>query len=267
MITADKSKCIKCGACISDCVVKILTRDHNDYPYLPQELEKFCLNCQHCLAVCPEGAITCNGVSAGQCAPIGKTPSPDEMLNLIRQRRSVRRYVNENIPSETMELLKKSLHWTATGCNDRGLIFKVIDNKEDMNFFRQTASDMLKKLFKWKILQLLYPNVNRFLLEILNGEDVIFRNAPHMVICAVSQKSPCKKADPFIALSNFDLMAQSCNIGTCWCGFAVYAMKFSRKMQKHLNLPKNYKIASVMLFGKSAVSYKRSTAPQEFEML
>ena len=179
------------------------------------------------------------------------------MLNLIRQRRSVRRYVNENIPSETMELLKKSLHWTATGCNDRGLIFKVIDNKEDMNFFRQTASDMLKKLFKWKILQLLYPNVNRFLLEILNGEDVIFRNAPHMVICAVSQKSPCKKADPFIALSNFDLMAQSCNIGTCWCGFLKLVQSEIPELLVEILGFRPSTPFYAMLFGYPAVEYRR----------
>lgn len=267
MVIADKNKCIKCGACINDCVVKLLTRDSEDYPYMPQGLEKFCLNCQHCLAVCPEGAISCSGITAYQCAPIGDTPSPDEMLNLIRQRRTVRRYVNENISPEIMEKLKNSLAWSATGCNDHSLIFKVIENKDDMDFYRRSVADMLKKLFKWGILKWLYPNIKRFLIEIINGEDVIFRNAPHMIICAVRDKAPCKDADPFIALSNFDLMAQSCKIGTCWCGFAVYAFKFNRKMRDKLNLPKGYKIASVMLFGKSAVAYKRATAPENFKFL
>ena len=267
MVSADKTKCIKCGACISDCVVKVLVRDENDYPYIPENAEKFCINCQHCLAICPEGAINCHGVTAAQCAPAGEIPSPDKMLNLIRMRRTVRRYCDENIPAETMAMLKKSLNWSATGCNDHSLIFKVVENKEDMNFYRQTASAMLLKLFKWKILQFLYPNIRRFLLEIINGEDVIFRNAPHMIICAVSKNAPCKEADPFIALANFDMMAQSAGIGTCWCGFAVYALKFSRKMRKHLNLPKDYKISSVMLFGKPAVKYKRATAPSDVMFL
>lgn len=267
MITADKNKCIKCGACINDCVVKVISRDQEDFPYMPAELEKFCLNCQHCLAICPEGAINCNGISAGECVPKGTLPSPDEMLNLIRQRRSIRRYQNENIPADIMEKLKKSLAWSATGCNDHSLIFKVIENKDDMTFFRQTAANMLQRLFKWGILKLLYPNIKRFLLEILNGEDVIFRNAPHMIICAVSKKAPCKEADPFIALSNFDILAQSYGLGTCWCGFAVYAFKFNRKMKKQLNLPKDYKISSVMLFGKPAVSYKRASAPPDCKFL
>ena len=267
MVTIDKNKCIKCGACVNDCVVKVLAKDYNDTPYMPQDSEKFCINCQHCLAICPEGAVNCNGKTASQCEAPGDLPSPAEMLNLFRQRRSIRRYVNENIPAETMTMLKDSLAWSATGCNNHSLIFKVIENKEDMNFYRTTAADMLKKLFKWGILKLLYPNIKRFLLEIINGEDVIFRNAPHMIICAVNTKAPCKEADPFIALSNFDIMAQSCGIGTCWCGFAVYAIKFNRRLRKHLNLPEGYKVASVVLFGKPAVTYKRATSPENFKFI
>ena len=247
--------------------MKVLAKDDDDFPYMPQNLEKFCINCQHCLAICPAEAINCNGKTASQCIPVGNIPSSDEMFNLLRQRRTIRRYVNENIPFETMRMLKDSLSWSATGCNDHSLIFKVIENKEDMEFYRTTAADMLKKLFKWGILKLLYPNIKRFLCEILNGKDVIFRDAPHMIICAVNTKAPCKEADPFIALSNFDIMAQSCGIGTCWCGFAVYAIKFNRRLRKQLNLPKGYKVASVMLFGKPAVAYKRTTAPEKFKFI
>ena len=69
MVTIDKNKCIKCGACVNDCVVKVLVKDYNDTPYMPQDSEKFCINCQHCLAICPEGAVNCNGKTASQCSP------------------------------------------------------------------------------------------------------------------------------------------------------------------------------------------------------
>ena len=69
MVTIDKNKCIKCGACVNDCVVKVLAKDYNDTPYMPQDSEKFCINCQHCLAICPEGAVNCNGKTASQCSP------------------------------------------------------------------------------------------------------------------------------------------------------------------------------------------------------
>lgn len=267
MVEINKNKCIKCSACISDCVVKVLKKDINDFPYVPEHLQKFCLNCQHCLAICPEGAVNCNGVNAAMCAGNGPLPAPGEMMNLLRQRRSIRRYRNENIAPEVLAELKSSLAWSATGCNADSLIFKVIEKKEDMEVFRAASEKMLKFLVKSGILKLLYPGVKRFLQDILNGEDVIFRRAPHMIICAVNKKAPCKEADPFIALSNFDLLAQSFGLGTCWCGFAVYAFKFNRRMRAELALPKGYKVASVLLFGKTDVKYKRATAPAGFTFI
>ena len=266
MITVNHARCLRCGKCIGDCVVKVLNSDKEGFPQLPEELAAFCLNCQHCLAICPAGALTCNGVSPESCSVPGPLPDPENMLNLIRMRRSCRQYKDENIAPEIMEKLKSSLAWTPTGCNDRGLVFRIIENKDDMLFFRKETSRMLKFLIRTGIMFLLYPRIKRFLKEILNGDDVIYRNAPHMIIAAVSDKAPCKEADPWIALTQFDLFAQSLGIGTCWCGFAGYALKASRKMRKRLELPPSYKIGAVMLFGNPAVSYARAANPENFNM-
>lgn len=266
MIVVNHEKCIKCNRCIDDCVVKIIRKNDSNQIFMPEELEKYCLNCQHCLAICPTGALTCGEVTAAQCDPVGDLPTPENMLNLLRQRRSIRRFRNENIAPEVMEKLKRSLAWSATGCNDHSLFFRIVDNRDDMTFFREKTASMLKFLVRSGILKLLYPNVKRFLQEIMNGEDVVFRNAPHMIVCAVNKKAPCKEADPWIALSNFDLFAQTLNIGTCWCGFAGYAFKFNRAMRKKLDIPHGWKIASVMLFGPTDITYARATNPPDFKI-
>ena len=121
MITVDHQRCMRCKKCVDDCVVKVLVADKEGVPHLPAELERFCLNCQHCLAICPTAALSCNGITPDMCAAPGPLPRPDEMMNLIRMRRSCRHYKNENIPPEIMAQLKSSLAWTPTGCNDRKL--------------------------------------------------------------------------------------------------------------------------------------------------
>jgi nitroreductase/NAD-dependent dihydropyrimidine dehydrogenase PreA subunit len=267
MISVDKSKCLRCGACIRDCVVEVLKTDEEKVPYLPPELEKYCLNCQHCLAVCPTGAVSCNGISAENCQPIQSLPEPEKMLALLRQRRTVRFYKDENVSPEILEKLKESLAWIPTGCNDRSLVFKLVESREEMAFFREETSKMLKFLIKTGIMFLLYPRIKRFLSEILGGKDVIYRNAPHMLIAFVPDKAPCKEADPWIALSYFDLLVQSFGLGSCWCGFAVHAIRHNRKLKKYLNPPKGCKIAAVILFGKPDVTYQRATAPENFKFL
>ena len=263
MIKIDRNKCLKCGKCIRDCVVEVLKPNEDGFPFLAPELERFCLNCQHCLAVCPAGAVDCHGVTAEMCDLPGEMPTPEAMLNLLKMRRTVRHFKDENLPGEVLAALKSSLAWSATGCNDHRLFFYMVEDKQEMKFFREESSKMLKKLVRSGIMRFIYPNINRFLAAVENGEDVIFREAPHMIVAAVPKNAPCKDADPWIALSNFDLLCQSYGIGSCWCGFAQHMFRWNRIMKKHLALPKGYKSAGVMLFGLPDVSYCRATCPPE----
>lgn len=267
MIKIDQEKCTRCGNCVQDCIIKILQKGEDGFPFLPENLKKSCLNCQHCLTVCPTGALNCNGVSADQCEAIAPLPRPEDMLSLLRQRRSVRRYKQESLPSEILDQLKKSLAWSPTGCNAHSLIFRVVETKEEMDFYRNETNRMILKLVNSGIMRWIYPAINRFLESIKNGEDVIYRGAPHMIVAAVPKKAPCAEADPWIALSYFDLLLQSYELGSCWCGFAVHAFKWNKTLRKRLGFPKGYKIAAVLLFGKPDVKYFRATAPENFKIL
>ena len=146
------------------------------------------------------------------------------------------------------------------------LFFRIIEDKEEMAFFRDEMSRMLKLLIRTGVMKLIYPNYKRYLQEIMNGKDVIFRNAPHMIVAATPKNAPCKEADPWISLSYFDLFAQTFGLGTCWCGFGVYALRWNARMRKKLNLPRGYRISSVLLFGKPSVIYPRATLPPPFKI-
>lgn len=266
MIAIDKTKCLRCSRCVRDCIAELLVPGSDGVPYMPAENEKYCINCQHCLAICPAGAVDCNGVGAEACAAPGKLPAPEEMLHLLQMRRSCRLYKNENIAPETMEALKNALAWTPTGCNNHKLFFRIIEKKEEMEFFRKTTFSMLKILIKSGILGLFFPRFKRFFAAVMAGKDVVYRNAPHMIVAATPKNAPCKEADPWIALSYFDLHAQSFGLGTCWCGFAVHAFKMSKKMRKQLQLPPGYKVGAVMLFGNPQLLYARATRPTNFNL-
>ena len=97
-----------------------------------------------------------------------------------------------------------------------------------------------------------------------NGEDIIFRKAPHMIIVSSHIKAPCANVDPIIALSYFELYAQSLGLGTCWCGFAQACFKILPKLSKMVEIPDEYKPVYVMLIGKPAIKYQRTVVPQVF---
>ena len=54
------------------------------------------------------------------------------------------------------------------------------------------------------------------------------------------------------------------DLGTCWCGFAQSCFKILPKLSKMVDIPDNYKPVYVMLLGKSAVKYPRTTIPENF---
>ena len=261
MICIDKGKCVACGACVRDCAVHVLTVGEDGFPTVRSEDERFCLNCQHCLAVCAHGAVTCNGVGFSDTLEVETLPDGAAEAALIRQRRSIRQWGKDPIPEDVWKRLIDSLAWMPTGCNDHRLHFTVVRDVERMEWFRREMSETAKKVVRTGILKLFYPGFRRYMDEILRGDDVVFRNAPYMIVASTPKNAPCQEADPWIALSYFDLLAQANGLGTCWGGFAVHAFKWIRRFRCALKIPKGHSVGAVLLFGPPAVTYARVSHP------
>lgn len=262
MIHIDKAKCAACGACVRDCVVHVLTRGEDGYPAVRPGDDRFCLNCQHCLAVCSRGAVSCQGVGFDKTLDPEPLPDGRSVAALVRQRRSVRQWRADPIPEEVWLRLVESLAWMPTGCNDHRLHFTIVREKERMDWFRDEMSRALKLIVRSGILKLFYPNYRRYMDEVMRGDDVIFRDAPCMIVASTPKNAPCREADPWIALSYFDLLAQANGLGTCWSGFAVHAFRWVRRLRRALKLPQGHQVGAVLLFGPPGVEYPRVPRPR-----
>ena len=261
MVRIDRGKCVACGACMRDCPVHVLTAGADGFPTVRPEDEDFCLNCQHCLAVCAQGAVTCNDVGFADTLEVEPIPAGAAEAALIRQRRSVRQWGTEPIPEAVWTRLVDSLAWMPTGCNDHRLHFTVVRDTARMEWFRREMSKTAKKVVRTGLLRLFYPGFRRYMDEIMRGDDVVFRNAPYMIVASTPKNAPCREADPWIALSYFDLLAQANGLGTCWGGFAVHAFKWIRRFRRALKIPQGHTVGAVLLFGPPAVAYARVTRP------
>ena len=125
MIHIDKSKCVRCGACVRDCVVHVLTKGDDGFPVFRKESEPFCLNCQHCLAVCARGAVMCNDVGFADTLDVEPLPDGRAEAALVRQRRSIRHWRDAPILDDVWTRLIDALAWMPTGCNDHRLHFTI----------------------------------------------------------------------------------------------------------------------------------------------
>ncbi|MBQ4437491.1 nitroreductase family protein [bacterium] len=265
MIQVDLEKCCRCGACVKDCVVNVLQLPEEGVPFALPEREAGCMHCGHCLAVCPTGALTCDGKSAADCEPLGVIPKPEEMIQLIRQRRSIRQWKEQPIDDEILEKLKSSLDWAPTGCNVHNLQFIIVDSPARMEWLKARIYSRLRNRLVNFICKLFRPKFARFMDYILSGDDVIFFGAPAMIVALVPKNAPCADFDPVIALTQFGLCAQTFGLGTCWCGFAQGILEKVPGMKKLLAVPAGYRVGAVMLFGWPDVKYHRCTKPEPFE--
>ena len=260
----DKEKCIHCGQCIKDCVSGIIEFSEENYPYITDENR--CIKCQHCLAVCPTGALKIFNKNPEDSELANNFPTDEQLLNLIKSRRSYRHYKPENIPKDLMDKLKNMLKYPPTGCNFHKLHFSIIEDIEVMDKFRNLTNNKIKKLFTSRKFSSIINKFSKYKDAFLNGEDVIFRDCPHMIVVSSPINAPCAPEDAIINLSYFELYAQSLNIGTLWCGFAEICLKVFPDLCEYLEIPDGYKPMYVMLFGLPDIHYTRTVQPEEYQI-
>lgn len=257
----NRAGCIRCGECLMDCPSRIITVQNDGFPGISPEKEKSCIGCQHCLAVCPTGIISILGRNPKESTPLENAyPAPESLEILMKGRRSVRRFVDENVDPELIEKILDVAGHAPSGVNNRKVRFTVLDEKEQVAALRDEVMAGLMKLMKENAIPKRMIHYARFLKVWERTQmDIIFRNAPHMVIASAPKDIPCPKEDCLIALTWFELYAQACGVGTLWNGLAKWAIdELLPETRAKLGIPEDHVFGYALSFGKPAVRYFRT---------
>ncbi|OEU60730.1 MAG: nitroreductase [Desulfuromonadales bacterium C00003094] len=255
----DSKKCTRCGECVKDCPVGIIALEDSG-PALIADKAKLCLKCQHCLAVCPTAALSVLGKNPADSQVLaGHLPTAEQVEALIRGRRSVRRFAPEPIASDTINKLLRTAAHAPTGHNNLGVVFTVIEDPATMKQLREETLAGIREAVEGERL----PKGMEFFAGIVKawdrGTDVIFRDAPHLVIVSAPKSGPTPAADGYIALCTFELLASSLGLGTLWDGLATWALvDIAPQVGAKLGIPETHELVYTMLFGQPAVKYHRT---------
>jgi len=117
--------------------------------------------------------------------------NPQDMLNLLKNRRSIRSFQDKPIPDEQIDMILEAGRWTPSASNKQPWEFIVVKNK-----------DIIKKLEKT-------ATYGKFI-----GEAPILI----AIVGKVKQNPRWYVQDTSLASMNMMLMAWSLKIGTCWIG-------------------------------------------------
>ena len=256
----DKEKCTQCKACVIDCPVLIIN-GKTEYPEIKEGKEDNCIKCQHCLAVCPEAALSIwDKVPENSISTSSPMPAPEKLENLMQTRRSTRRFKKEELDKDLINRLVSMASYAPTAKNENAVQFTVVDNKEDMATLRTLTYDAIKKASDEGRI----PEAKLYLANFQQvweskGIDVIYRNAPHIIITSAPKSCTTPVIDCTLAMTYFDLLANSNGIGTLWDGFATNVFAgIAPELSASIGIPEDHVVTMALAFGLPKTSYPRS---------
>ena len=256
----DQEKCIGCGLCAADCPLAIIAMEEG-LPVISAENEDRCIHCLHCFAICESGAISIHGSRVEESLNLdGDLPTPEQMELLIKARRAIRNYRRENLDPAIIDRLLEVAGHAPSGRNDRHLLFTVIDDRMVLEGIRDEAMAGLAVLAEEGRL----PAGMEFFSEIVEAWrtrkiDILFRGAPHLLVVSAPYDCASPLPDSVIALTTFELFAQSLGVGTVWNGLAKITISdLIPTLRQRLGIPDNHLVGYVMGFGRPAIRYART---------
>ncbi|WP_319584180.1 nitroreductase family protein [uncultured Pseudodesulfovibrio sp.] len=256
--TVDEEKCTRCGECAKDCPTGVIEMD--GLPVVRPGSEVRCIECQHCLAVCKPGALSVFGKDPANSLPLkGMFPDPATMETLVMGRRSVRRYKKEGVdPALIHHLLEVASH-APTAVNGRPVTLTVVDDPDTMDRLRAEVTAAALNLLHTDGFPEGWERIGDYVRGCEDGTDILFRNAPHLLLASAPEGALAPMADCHIVMSYFDLLASSHGLGTVWNGIArALISTILPQFKTRLGIPDDHIVACVMSFGRPAVKYHRT---------
>ncbi|MBF0123683.1 MAG: nitroreductase family protein [Candidatus Omnitrophica bacterium] len=256
----DKQICSTCGECAKMCPAGVIDLV-DGYPLIAKEKELGCYRCQHCFTICEPGAISIVDLDPKASISLGKPLiDPDSFETFIKGRRTIRAYQQEDLdPALIQRLLDVAWH-APSGKNERKVRFTLIDKREKLAEFREMiVADLSARAKENKLPQ--GQEVFGYFAQLWQQKkiDVIFRGAPHLIIASAPKRAVSPLPDCLIALSYFDLFAQSLGVGTVWSGLVKWVIDdILPETKEFLNIPNDHVIGYCMVFGKPAVKFART---------
>lgn len=148
------------------------------------------------------------------------------LMDILTKRRSIRKYKNESVPKEMLEMILKAGLISPSGRNRRPWELIVVEDKE-----------VLAKLSKARD----------------HGASMLEGAAAAIVVFADPEVTDVWTEDCCIVMSNMHVMAASLGVGSCWIQGRMRVSADGRTTEDYikelLGVPENYKLEAMLSLG------------------
>ncbi len=260
LFTIDSAKCSRDGVCVAACPVSIIEFTDESQPPTPVKgAEEACIDCGHCVVVCPEGVLSHRAMAPEDCQPVREEllPNAEQVEHMIRTRRSIRKYKDEAVEREVIEKLIDVARFAPTGHNSQPIEWLVVYDTAEVQKLTGLVIDWMRHLVREKS-----PIARMFGMALIvrawdMGIDIVCRKAPHLIIAHAAEVNKPAQSACTIAMTTLDLAAPSLGVGTCWAGFFHFAAGQWPPLQEALALPDGHVCMAAMMVGHPKFKYRR----------
>lgn len=168
------------------------------------------------------------------------------VIENIKKRRSIRKYLPEQIKEEELDAIIEAGMYAPSGHNEQSWHFTVIQNREMLDYISSKTKELMCNLdIEW-------------IAKMGKNEKLhVFYNAPTVIIVSGRDEAYCPILDCAAATENMMLAAESLNIGSCWIGLIKFFFEQRNEIEK-FNIPEGYTPFHAITFGYKQITPSRA---------
>lgn len=235
------------------------------------------MSCGHCAAVCPSGAVQ-GSVAPDHIQPARPQlrPSPEQLEELLRSRRSVRRFADRPVARELLQRVAQMAATAPSAHNNRSTALTVVQDRgllaevarftaESMARVVRLASSRLTRPLMKAVLRRrmswideMLPAMRVVLARWASGHDAILYRAPAAVVFHGEPRFVLADVNAQLALQNAALAVEALGLGSFYCGFVLAMAERDRRIGQALKLPPRHRILGMLAVGHPTVPFERN---------
>ena len=261
--------CTCCSKCVKVCPGKVFYQE-TPKSEIVVSMPEMCIACGHCVAVCPENAVQHSEFPESKVHPIdyGLYPTPEQMLLLIRARRSNRVMTDMDIPQDSLNQIIEAAYRAPTASNLQQVRVLLITDKNTLhkissftisafNSVVKLVDNMLGRFIFKKLMPDTYkylPAFRKMKVEFEKGNDFILRDSTALLLICTPENLRFGCEDANLAYQNASLMAECLGVNQFYTGFVLSGAKMKKgKLEKLLGI--KGKIQAGMALGMPGFRY------------
>ncbi|WP_338668096.1 nitroreductase family protein [Pseudodesulfovibrio methanolicus] len=256
LFTIDETRCKRDGLCAADCPAGCIVFEEGGLPEPHERKQAYCLDCGHCMAVCPADAIRLTRFADGS-VPVDRSLniSLDQSEQFLKARRSVRAFRDEPVDRGLLGRVLSVTEYCPSGHNARPTRWVVAEGGAKVAEVAGAVAEWMRAESEAEsrlAASLHLPGIVRLW---DGGTDIICRNAPALAVAVGPKQGITPQPDGVIATAYLELALTAAGLGACWCGYLMAAAAYDAGVRELLGVAGDEAVYGALMLGRPARRY------------